>query len=178
MADARAAWQGNQGGPGSTKVQVMKAITHDQIIDFILANPRALRRDIGEAFGYSETSISVILHSDAFQARYLKRQGELLNPFVVAKLEDRMNALAAASAEIVHQRLQDNKLDHKFALDVLDRSTKALGMGVPKPPTLNQQFVVHLPGPAASSEAWTSKFAPETETIVLPDMSNQPSEAE
>lgn len=153
-------------------------ITHDAIIDFLLANPRATQQEIGTAFGYSRVNIAIIMGSDAFKARYFKRRGEIVDPIISARIEDRLGALAHRSAEIVHEKLEANPLDGKFALEVLNTATKGLGMGTPKPPQINTQFVVHLPGPAASSDEWASKFAPASGEMLKPVLDDVPSEAD
>lgn len=175
---------GKEGGPGrpagsENTPSVKKMITHDLIIDYVLANPRATNKDIGAAFGYSAVNIGIIMHSDAFQARYHKRQGDLVDPIIAARIEDRITALAVKSAEIVHERLEENLAgDHKFALEVFKESTRAAGLGQGSGPQVNTQFVVHLPGPASSTEEWSSKFAPQNGTMLVPRLDDTPSEAD
>lgn len=167
---------GHPEGVVSGKVQ----ITHDAIIDFLVANPRATRRQIADAFGYrSEASISVILNADAFQARMAARREGIIDPILVAKLEDRMKGLVSQSMTILERKLETSD-DANLALKVFDSTTKAAGYGLPKnAPVVQNQFVVQLPGPARSSAEWLQSIgAPQTVEVLEPLPDRSPSEAE
>lgn len=169
-------WESNPGRPVGMENRKTH-ITHDAIIDFLIANPRATQEEIARAFGYkSRVSISIIMGSDAFQARYLKRRGDLVDPIVAATVEDRLRGIAHRSAEIVAERLEQAPGDHKFALEAM-RASAGVVSG-PKQAQVNVGFVVHLPGPAASSDEWTKRFAPATATVLDPVVDDLPSEKE
>ena len=143
-----------------------KLITHDAIIDFVLANPAATYREIGGAFGYSPEGIGIICRSDAFKARYESRKDAVVDPIVRQSVEDRLQGLAHASIDILQRKLATSD-DPKLALAALDASTKAAQYGarggaVGGPVT----FVVQLPGPAANSVEWASKFHSKTLEVV------------
>lgn len=168
---------GKEGGPGRpVGVENHKThITHDAIIDFMIANPRATRMELAHAFGYkSPVSISVIMNSDSFLARYEKRRTDICDPIVSATVEDRLRGIAHRSAEIVAERLESAPLDHKFALEAMRASVGAVVQK--QGPQVNVGFVVHLPGPASSSEEWARKFAPESGEVLLPRTADLPSE--
>lgn len=153
------------------------AMTHDAIIDIMIANPRATQPQIAQALGYkSIVSVGVILHSDSFQARYVARRKELADPIVIASLEDRLRGIAHDSAEIVAKRLIDAPGDFKFAMEAL--KTSAPHLIKPQAPTVNVGFVVHLPGPASSSDEWTRRFAPESGEALHANTDDLPSEEE
>lgn len=166
--------------PAESKQRVKTAITHDRIIDFMLANPEATNREVAAQFGFQPQSISIIINSDAFQARYTKRKTELIDPILAASIESRLKVLAAVSAEIVAEQLELNRTDKKFALEVLQASTKGLGLGLPKQAVnaVQANFVVSLPGPAASSSEWMSKFAPQNGTMIVPSGADAPNESD
>lgn len=160
--------------PGITAKQ---QITHDAIIDFVLANPRATLKQIAEAFGYrAAQSISIIINSDAFQARLQARRGEVVDPVVLEKIENQLKGQISASMEIIARKLETSD-DANFALQVFEKSTKAAGYGAPKnAPVVQQNFVMHLPGPARSSAEWLQSVqAPEVEVLKAP-LENLPSE--
>jgi hypothetical protein len=160
-------------GPATSK----QFITHDAIIDFVLANPRSTNDEIAKAFGYSVGGIRVILTSDSFRSRYEKRRTDLVDPIVTATLENRLNALAQKSAEIVAEQLELSAHDKKFALEVMIQSTKSLADRIPKAvPQTNLGFVVHLPGPASSSAEWASRFAPTSGQMLPPRLEEAVSE--
>jgi hypothetical protein len=158
--DLRRFNQGRPVGSGPAfNTKHREAYTHDALIDFILAQPGASYREIGEAFGYSGQGIMLIMHSDAFKARYEMRRTEIVDPLVTAKISERLDMLASQSIEILSRKLETSEDGH-FALKVLETTTRANGYGQPKAAAVNNQFVVHLPGPASSTNEWSSRFGP------------------
>ena len=123
--------------------------------------------------------ISIIINSDAFQARLAARKEVVVDPVVVATLEQRFKALATKSAENVMKKLEANELDGKFALEVLKESGKLAGYGASDRgggATIQTNFVVALPGPAASAQVWAERFAVQGAEVVTPRMDDAPSE--
>ena len=161
--------------PPPKRISGMRGITYDAIIDFVLSNPRATRKEIATAFGYkSEQSITILINSDAFQARLHARREDLIDPLILGNVQDRIKGLADKSIAILEQKLEGSA-DGNFALKVLEVTQKSQDYGA-KPPGVNAQFVVNLPGPASSSDEWMRKFAPADAPILRPDPSNLPSE--
>ena len=148
-------------------------ITYDALIDYLLNNPRVTNKEMAAAFGYQAQTISIILNSDGFKQKYEKRRGEVVDPILTQTIEARMGALAQRSAEIVAEQLDLNPTDKKFALQVLERTMPQQAKQT-SGPTVQLGFIVKLPGPAASSEEWSSKVGP-TE-MVLPRVEELPSE--
>lgn len=158
------------------KPQLIRAqMTHDSIIDYVISNPGATHKEIAAAFGYTHSGISIIVNSDAFQMRYHKRKTELIDPLVVANVEARIKGLASQSLEILARKMETSD-DAAFALKVLQTTNSAMGLGVAKPQAINTQFVVHLPGPAASTADWQTRFAPADAQVVNAEPSKSPSE--
>lgn len=155
-----------------------RQITHEALIDFMFANPRATLLEIAEAFGWkSRASVSIIMNSDAFQAAYARRQSQIVDPVVVASVEDRIKGLASRSAEILAEKLEQNPSD-KMVMDIFKESTRAGSYGVKAPVAIQQQFVVALPGPASNSKEWLERFRPNQAGVVTPRMDEAPVEAE
>lgn len=133
-------------------------ITHDAIIDFVIANPSSTYRQIAGAFEYSPEGIGIIVRSDAFKARLETRRSDLVDPLIRRSVEERLTGLAHSSLDILQAKLATSD-DPKLALAALDLATKAsqygaranLGSHAPS-------FVVQLPGPASNSEEWTLRF--------------------
>lgn len=163
------------GGGGRAGVPNNKtAITHDAVIDILFAHPRITQTEIAQRIGFkSPVSVAIIMGSDAFQARYIKRQEKLVDPLVCASVEDRLRGIAHRSSEIVAERLESAPGDFKFALEAMKAATSATASA--KGPSVNVGFVVHLPGPASSSDEWARKFAPEAE-VLMPRLDDAPSE--
>lgn len=135
-----------------------KLITHDAVIDFVITNPAATYREIAGAFGYTPEGIGIICRSDAFKARYEARKDALVDPIIRQSVEERLQGLAHASIDILQRKLATSD-DPKLALAALDASTKASQYGARGGVTGGPvTFVVQLPGPAANSVEWASKF--------------------
>lgn len=142
-------------------------MNHDSIIDFIIANPTATYKEVANVFNYTEVGIGIIVRSDSFQARYHARKAQIVDPLILANVEDRMAGLAMQSIGILQEKLTANPNDANLALKTLDlatRGTRAQGIGQ----TLQNNFIVHLPGPASSTTEWSRHFNPEHVEVVTP----------
>jgi hypothetical protein len=150
-------------------IQIQKVgITHDAIIDFVIAQPQSTYREIANAFGYTPEGIGIICRSDAFKARLESRKGDLVDPIIKQSVEERLTGLAHASIDILQRKLATSE-DPKLALAALDSASRASqygarGAGVAGGVT----FVVQLPGPAATSQDWAAKFGAKP-IVIDPD---------
>jgi DNA-binding MarR family transcriptional regulator len=135
--------------------------THDGMLDLILGNPTISQGQIASHFGYTQAWVSRIMNSDAFQARLAERKGELIDPTIVASIEEKLRALASKSLDVVLEKLTATG-NPDTALKALEVTTKALGYGA-RQQNLNvqQNFVVALPGKAESAEIWAQAHGPQ-----------------
>ena len=108
--------------------------SHEDCIDFILANPAAGRRDIAERYGRTETWVTLITNSDLFKARYAARRAEILDPELTATIKDRFNALAARGAEKLLDRIESGDASDQLLVQATALGAKAIGLGQPSPP--------------------------------------------
>lgn len=147
-------------------IQIQKvSITHDAIIDLLIAQPHLNYRQIAAQFGYTSVGIGIICRSDAFKARLEARKAELVDPLVKQTVEDRLLGLAHQSIDILERKLESSD-DPKLALAALDAAQKGAGFGARNAQVLSQtNYIAMLPGPAQSSNEWASKFAPRTITV-------------
>jgi hypothetical protein len=79
--------------------------THDGIIDEIIAFPAISQGELASRFGYTQSWMSIIINSDAFQERLAERKGELVDPKIRASVSDRLDALARRSLDKLLERL-------------------------------------------------------------------------
>lgn len=139
------------------------SITHDAIIDFVIARPQSSYREISEQFGYTPEGIGVICRSDSFKARLEVRREALVDPIIAQTLEERLTGLAHASVDILQRKLADSE-DANLALKTLDATTRsvaaAYGARAGNLGAGGISFVVQLPGPANNSAEWSAKFNP------------------
>lgn len=136
--------------------------THDALIDVIMAHPGITQRELAKQFGYSENWISIVMGSDAFQAALAKRRDDLLDPFVIATVEERFRGLANQSINVIAEKLETSR-SADLALKALDISAKALGFGsrAAGGQTNNTQFVIQLPPKSESAESWRISHSPK-----------------
>jgi hypothetical protein len=128
--------------------------THEAMIDVILQDPTIKQKELAKIFDRSESWLSIVMGSDAFQGALAKRRDDLVNPELTATLEDRYRGLADQSLRVLSEKLETSK-NTDLALKSLEISGKALGFGARGPQTVtNTQYVVALPPKAATPEAW------------------------
>lgn len=141
--------------------------THDAMIDLIIANPALTQNDLAKNFGYTVPWVSRIMNSDAFQARLAERKSELVDPSLVASIDEKLRALASKSLDVVLEKLTVTQ-SAEMGLKALEISSKALGYGA-RQQNLNvqQNFVVALPPKAASAADWAAAHGPQGRGAVL-----------
>lgn len=69
------------------------SVLHEQVIDFVIANPGATRQTIAQHFGYSASWINQLMGNDLFRSRLFERQAQLSGLNVV-QTQGRMQELA------------------------------------------------------------------------------------
>lgn len=121
--------------------------SHDAMIDMIIANPAASQGSIALAFGYSQSWVSQVMASDAFQARMAERKDELVDPTIRATVEDRFKGLVLRSMEILKEKLDQpsDKIPDNLALRTLELASRAAGYGARMEPLVAPvNMEVHL----------------------------------
>lgn len=131
--------------------------THDAMIDEILMNPSVSQGDLAKQFGFSQTWMSIVINSDAFQERLAERKGQLTDPTVIASINERLDAIAKRSLDKIMERLDSPTANLKTMelvaiakIGVGDKNTRPAGPQVQN----NNLYVVSLPPPAQNSAAW------------------------
>jgi hypothetical protein len=103
--------------------------THDALIDMIMAEPERSQRSLAAEFGYTEGWISRIIASDVFQVRLAERKAQLVDPEIARTMNERLEAMAQQSLEIVERKLEQTK-NPLYALQALGLASRALGYGM------------------------------------------------
>lgn len=143
--------------------------THDAMIDLILQQPMIDQNNIAAYFGYSVGWVSRVIGSDAFQARLALRKTEVVDPAIIASMEDRLRGLAYQSMDIIQKKL-DATGSADIALKTLELSTKALGLGA-RPAnvaTQNNTFVVAMPQKATDEKEWAAGAQASAKALSTP----------
>ena len=68
--------------------------SHDAMIDLIIANPAISQNELAKHFGYSAAWVSRVRNSDAFLARLAERKGDIVDPSIIATVEEKIRAVA------------------------------------------------------------------------------------
>ena len=97
----------------ATQIKKMKE-WHNQLIDWLIANPRANLSETSAHFEVSPSWISTVKNSDAFQAIYAERRKEISSE-VCATVRERTTALAEVSIDVYTERLHASR--HNIPLD-------------------------------------------------------------
>lgn len=132
--------------------------SHDAMIDLLMAEPGILQSKIAKVFGYTQAWVSRVINSDAFNARLAERKTEIIDPTIIMNFEERLQAMAGQSLDIVVEKLATTGGSFDNALKALEMSTKALGYGA-KQQNVNvqQNFVVALPGKITDPNTWAER---------------------
>lgn len=131
--------------------------SHEAMIDILIHEPTITQNELAKRFGYSVSWVSIVMGSDAFQAALAKRRDDLLNPEIIASLEERFRGLASQSLQVIAEKLEKTS-NPDLALKALEISSKALGFGARSTPQgpITNNFVVALPPKIESSSDWAS----------------------
>lgn len=105
---------------------------HEQVMDFILLNPRATYEEIAQAFQSSAQSIGCIVRSDLFQAR-LRERREGRNMKVEDRIFAKLNKLAETTVDALTERIEQEKKALGIAdiRDTAELALHTLGYGKP-----------------------------------------------
>lgn len=142
--------------------------THDAMIDLIIANPAISQNELAKHFGYSVPWLSRIRNSDAFLARLAERKKDIVDPGVIASVEEKLRAIVDKSAEIILDKLEKTQ-SADLALKALDLGGKLAGYGARQSgPVVQNNFVVALPPKATSEQGWAAQHGPQT-VIDMPE---------
>lgn len=108
------------------------AYNHAAMIDLILANPGISQNQLAAHFGLTPSWVSQVMVSDAFQSAMAKRREEVVDPLLIATVEENFKALVARSLDVLQQKLNRPALEvpDNLALRALEIGSRAAGYGV------------------------------------------------
>lgn len=114
----------------SAQIKSIKA-WHGELIDFMLAQPRAGLRETSEYFGVSQSWLSIVKNSDAFQNEWDKRRAEHSSAVSVSLVE-RVEALAEVAIETMTERLEreGQSVGLTTLREISESALKSLGFGM------------------------------------------------
>jgi hypothetical protein len=114
--------------------------SHEDMIDYLIANPRARQADLALRYGYTEGWISNIMASDAWKSAYETRRAALADPILADivrerfDVQDKMRGMTLQSLERLQQKLAAPQVSDNVVLKAVELGAKALGIGGNAPP--------------------------------------------
>lgn len=129
--------------------------THDAIIDAIIAAPGISQGELAKEFGYTQTWLSIMIGSSAFQSRLAERKAAMTDPRLIASINERLDGLAKRALERLADRL-DSPTANLKTMELVSIAKLAIGDKANQPAVTNQQnlYVVNIPPPAQNSSQW------------------------
>ncbi len=126
-------------GGGSVKAPTMgntekMNYSHVDMIDFLIANPRATQNQLAARYGYSVGWVSNVMASDAWKSLMASRRSELVDPVLQATITERFEGLTRLSLDRLQQKLEAPMVSDQVVLKAVELGAKALGIGGNAPP--------------------------------------------
>ena len=103
--------------------------SHQDMIDFIIANPGVTQNVLAARYGYSVGWVSNVMASDAWQSALAARRAEICDPVLVASVEERFKGITLLSLERLKQKLEAPQVSDNVVLRAVELGAKALGVG-------------------------------------------------
>jgi hypothetical protein len=149
--------------PGVKKL----SYTHEALIDLMLTHPELDQNQYAAAFGYSATWTSLIMQSDAFREAVAARKAQLINPQLLATIDEKFKMLVNRSLDVLQEKLRPEMAPTAdLALGVVNAASRALGYGArPQVVVTNTQYIVEVPPKAVSSREWEGRHREVIENV-------------
>ena len=103
--------------------------SHTDAIDFIIANPGVSQNELAARYGYSPGWFSNIMASDAWQSAMAARRAEIVDPALVATVEERFKGVTILSLQRLHEKLSAPQVSDQVVLRAVELGAKAMGVG-------------------------------------------------
>lgn len=110
--------------------------SHQDMVDFIIANPGVSQDTIAAHYGYTPAWVSRVIASDAFQELFQARRHEIADPILNASLEERFRGLTIRSVEVLMKKLDQPAIEANVAIRCAELGAKTLGLGGHAAPNL------------------------------------------
>jgi len=133
--------------------------THEALADMLLTCPDMTQKELAVVFDRSPVWVCYVINSDAFQMYLAKRREEIVDPTLALTIDDRLKGLVVASTDLLMEKLNEAP-SADLAVKCLELGAKALGYGarVNQGVAIQNNFVVALPGKAASTGEWVAGY--------------------
>ena len=147
---------------------------HEELLEFILANPRASGMEIALYFNVTEAWVSTVKNSDAFQELWAKRRGEHFSR-VSSNISEKVTALAEVTVDALTDKIEQQKrkgeLEIQTLTEVSNMALKALGFGAKREASTGVNVSVNT-GPTYVVDKDTLAKAREAKAQMLERVAN------
>lgn len=103
--------------------------THEDMIDFIIANPGCSQGDLAIRYGYTQSWVSLVMSSDAWKSAMAKRREDLVDPTLLATVQERFAAMTERSLARLMEKLEAPQVSDNVVLKAVELGAKAMGVG-------------------------------------------------
>ena len=103
--------------------------SHTDMIDFIIANPGVTQNEVAKRYGYSPAWISQVMSSDAWLNAMATRRWEMVDPTLVATIEERFRMVTTKSLERLMDKLSAPQVSDQVVLRAAELGAKVMNIG-------------------------------------------------
>jgi hypothetical protein len=123
--------------PAKPAIQKLR-YSHEAMIEMIVAEPSVPQHELARRFGMTQSWISTVINSDAFQVKLHERMGETWGELTTS-MQDQLKGLMARSMEILRAKLDNHhsNIPDQLALRTLELTSRAAGYGARDTTTVN-----------------------------------------
>ena len=122
--------------------------SHAGMIDLLVANPGISQNEVAQKMGYSASWVSIVMSTDTFKAELEKRRKELIDPTILASINERFEGVARRALEVLQEKLAKpaNEISENLAIRSFEVASRAAGFGARDltPPASPLEVHVHL----------------------------------
>lgn len=103
--------------------------SHDAMVDLIIARPGISQGQLAATFGYTQAWVSNVMASDAFRSRLAARREELVDPALLASVEERFEGLVLQSLDRLQEELAKPACPANVILKAVELGARGVGVG-------------------------------------------------
>ncbi len=141
--------------------------THKAMIDIIIANPGVNQGELAKYFGFTQGWVSQIMASDAFKQALEQRKAQIVDPAIIANIEERFEALVNRSMDVLMKKLETDTVSSDVALKAMELGARAMGYGAKtQGPLVQNNYVAIVPPKAANPVEWLKAKGLSAEPII------------
>lgn len=105
---------------------------HEELLEFIIANPRASGAEIAFHFNVTQTWVSIVKNSDAFKELWAQRRGDHFSR-VSATIVEKVSALADVTVDALSEEVEKQHREGTASIaslrETADLALRSLGFG-------------------------------------------------